>query len=204
MERDPYSVLGVSPGASQEEVKNAYRALAKKYHPDLHPGDAQAAKRMNEINQAYDQIRNPSHAPSGGDSSGRTDYGAGNPYGRYGGYGSSGGYSGCGSSNTGSQQQDPWEEIFRRARQQQSPVRFRFGRILLLVLMGYMFLSMLSCLSAIGRSGYSYYSTPYGYGQPYSGENESGWDSGFPTVPEEGSGYDSQDFPNAEGSGSSY
>ncbi|MBQ9412616.1 MAG: J domain-containing protein [Oscillospiraceae bacterium] len=63
---DPYSVLGVSPDASDEEIKTAYRKLAKQYHPDLHPGDAYAAKRMTEINAAYDQIKNPQPEPSGG------------------------------------------------------------------------------------------------------------------------------------------
>ena len=56
---DPYRVLGLRPDASDEEVKRAYRALAKKYHPDMNPGDAHAAQRMNEINAAYDQIKNP-------------------------------------------------------------------------------------------------------------------------------------------------
>lgn len=56
---DPYKVLGVSPNASDEEIKKAYRALAKKYHPDLNPGDAYAAQKMQEINAAYDQIKNP-------------------------------------------------------------------------------------------------------------------------------------------------
>ena len=52
---DPYKVLGVSPDASDEEVKRAYRALAKKYHPDRNPGDAAAAQKMREINAAYRQ-----------------------------------------------------------------------------------------------------------------------------------------------------
>lgn len=56
---DPYKVLGVSPNASDEEIKKAYRALAKKYHPDLNPGDKAAERKMNEINAAYDQIKNP-------------------------------------------------------------------------------------------------------------------------------------------------
>ena len=58
MYQDPYKVLGVSPGASDEEVKKAYRELTKKYHPDLNPGDPNAAEKMNEINAAYDQIKN--------------------------------------------------------------------------------------------------------------------------------------------------
>lgn len=56
---DPYRVLGLEPGASEDEVKRAYRQLAKKYHPDMNPGDAHAAKMMNDINAAYDQIKNP-------------------------------------------------------------------------------------------------------------------------------------------------
>jgi len=59
MINDPYQVLGVSPDASDDEIKAAYRNLAKKYHPDLNPGDEAAAKKMNEINAAYDQIKNP-------------------------------------------------------------------------------------------------------------------------------------------------
>lgn len=57
---DPYAVLGLPQNASAEEVKNAYRKLAKKYHPDLNPGDKVAAEKMKEINVAYDMITNPS------------------------------------------------------------------------------------------------------------------------------------------------
>ena len=59
MGTDPYQVLGVSPNASEDEIRQAYRRLAKKYHPDLNPGDQTAAKKMNEINAAYDAIKNP-------------------------------------------------------------------------------------------------------------------------------------------------
>jgi len=59
MNEDPYRVLGLQPGASDEEVRRAYRQLAKKYHPDVNPGDAHAAEMMNRINAAYDQIKNP-------------------------------------------------------------------------------------------------------------------------------------------------
>ena len=56
---DPYKVLGVSRDATKEEIKKAYRARAKEYHPDLHPDDPQAAEKMNEINEAYDMLNNP-------------------------------------------------------------------------------------------------------------------------------------------------
>lgn len=56
---DPYAVLGLTPDASDDDVKKAYRALARKYHPDMNPGDEYAAQKMNEINAAYDQIKNP-------------------------------------------------------------------------------------------------------------------------------------------------
>lgn len=59
MAADPFQVLGVSPNASEDEIRQAYRRLAKKYHPDLNPGDKTAAQKMNEINAAYDAIKNP-------------------------------------------------------------------------------------------------------------------------------------------------
>ncbi len=59
MIEDPHKVLGVAPGATQEEIKKAYRQMAKKYHPDLHPNDPSAHERMNEINEAYDMLMNP-------------------------------------------------------------------------------------------------------------------------------------------------
>lgn len=56
---DPHSVLGVSPGASQDEIKRAYRQKAKECHPDLHPDDPNATAKMNEINEAYDMLMHP-------------------------------------------------------------------------------------------------------------------------------------------------
>lgn len=79
---DPYKVLGVSPDASDEEVKRAYRALAKKYHPDRNPGDAAAARKMREINAAYEQIKDPDKAQQPGAGGG---YGYGDPFGGFGG-----------------------------------------------------------------------------------------------------------------------
>ena len=56
---DPYKVLGISPGASQDEIKKAYRKKTKEYHPDTHPNDPNATKKMTEINEAYDMLMNP-------------------------------------------------------------------------------------------------------------------------------------------------
>ena len=62
---DPYKILGVSPNASDEEIKQAYRRLAKEYHPDRNPGDPEAARKMQEVNAAYEQIKNPDKTQPG-------------------------------------------------------------------------------------------------------------------------------------------
>lgn len=54
---NPYGVLGVSENASDADVAKAYKRLAKKYHPDLNPGNDAAARKMGEINRAYDDIK---------------------------------------------------------------------------------------------------------------------------------------------------
>lgn len=102
--RDPYEVLGLSPGASEAEVKKVYHALAKKYHPDSNPGDKAAEAKMKEVNAAYDAIMNPSKARSyqrqaqtGSPSGGASPYGGhGSPYGGYGGSPYRGGQTGGG------------------------------------------------------------------------------------------------------------
>ncbi len=99
MMEDPYKVLGVSPDASDEDIKRAYRRLAKKYHPDLNPGDQEAARKMQEVNAAYEQIKNPEKFSQQNQ----------NPYGSYGGgyYDPFGGYHQ--QSTGGSQTGDPYQ-----------------------------------------------------------------------------------------------
>ena len=109
MIEDPYKVLGVSPNASDEEIKKAYRRLAKKYHPDVNPGDAEAARKMQEVNAAYEQIKNPEKA-------------AGNARGSYGGYGGYG-YDPFGGAWQQSRQQYTGDQYQRAAEQY-----IRFGR----------------------------------------------------------------------------
>ncbi len=56
--RDPYSVLGLTPGASEDEIKKAYKRLAKQYHPDVTGNSPEAERKMQEINAAYDELMN--------------------------------------------------------------------------------------------------------------------------------------------------
>ena len=74
MQRDPYEILGVTRNATEEEIKKAYRELAKKYHPDNYPDPNMAelaGEKMKEINEAYEYIKNN---PAGGYTGGGNAY----------------------------------------------------------------------------------------------------------------------------------
>ena len=71
--RDPYEVLGVSRGASDDEIKKAYRTKCKRWHPDLNPNDPTAEEHFKEVQAAYDAITKGETGPQMG----------GNPYGSY-------------------------------------------------------------------------------------------------------------------------
>ena len=78
---DPYKILGIDSGASDEELKKAYRALSKKYHPDANPDNPQAAEaKFKEVQEAYRQIVDARER-------GTSAYGPGNSGGYSGGYG---------------------------------------------------------------------------------------------------------------------
>ena len=57
--RDFYEVLGIGKDASEADIKKAFRTQAKKYHPDMNPGDKEAEAKFKEVNEAYEVLSNP-------------------------------------------------------------------------------------------------------------------------------------------------
>lgn len=130
---DPYAVLGIPRTATEDEITQAYRRLARKYHPDLNPGNDAAEEKMKEVNGAYEAIRDIRNGGStadhrygassqgsyyGGSAYGWNPYGNRNRSGGTGGYGygqqnAYGGWSFYGGGESGfdfgfrKQQQDP-------------------------------------------------------------------------------------------------
>lgn len=175
MASDPYEILGVARDASEEDIKTAYRRLAKKYHPDLNPGDSSAAQKMNEINAAYDRIKNPQayKNEAAGDPYGSNPYAGYDPFR---GYGYSAGTSTDNSSSEG--YEDPFESFFRQAGSQRTYYyystqnshdqqayrpRFSFGRVILLFI-------LMNLLFSMCTPRYSYYPYYYYYGSPADSE----------------------------------
>jgi len=83
--KDYYDILGVSKGASEEEIKTAYRRLAKKYHPDLNPNDQTCAEKLKEVNEAY-SVLSDKQKRSNYDNFGSADGFAGATGGGFGGF----------------------------------------------------------------------------------------------------------------------
>ena len=104
---DYYNILGVNKGASQDDIKKAYKKLARKYHPDLNPNDPDAHRKFQEINEANEVLSDPEKRKK------YDQYGENwkhadqfeaqqNQYGQY--QGGFGGFSGFGGSNGGGAQ----------------------------------------------------------------------------------------------------
>jgi molecular chaperone DnaJ len=95
LKRDYYEVLGVGKDAGQDEIKRAFRQLAKKHHPDANPGDKDAEARFKEINEAYEVLSDPTK---------RSNYDAyGNP---------NGPFAGAGGGGAGGSAGDPFGRVF--------------------------------------------------------------------------------------------
>ena len=93
-----YDILGVNKNASDDEIKKAYRSLAKKYHPDLNPGNAEAAEKLKEVNQAYGVLSDKTkkqNYDSYGDENGPQGFGG------FGGGGFGSGFGGFGGADFG-------------------------------------------------------------------------------------------------------
>jgi DnaJ-class molecular chaperone len=132
---DPYQVLGVSKNASQDEIQQAYRKLAKKHHPDLNPGNKKAEERFKDIGTAYDILGDPEKRARFDrgeiDASGTErpqrhyyrEYADAGPDGGAAGYASNQGFADFGDA------EDVFAEFFRRGGGGRGTIRMRGGDI---------------------------------------------------------------------------
>lgn len=111
--RDYYEVLGVDKSADEATIKKAYRTLAKKYHPDMNPGDKEAEAKFKEVNEAYDILSDPDKKAKY-DQYGHAAFDPASGAGGFGGFGDFGGFdindifsSFFGGSSTGSRRNGP-------------------------------------------------------------------------------------------------
>ncbi len=137
--QDPYVTLGVSKTATDDEIKKAYRKLAAKYHPDLNPGDKAAEQKMQEVNNAYELIKDiRSGKKTEAEAYGTTNrsYGQNPNYG-YGGYWYGGSYGQNGYNRTYTQnsetyrEDEDFEDVWTNYTENVRVVRFPFFKILL-------------------------------------------------------------------------
>lgn len=216
-QNDPYSVLGLAPGASKDEVTKAYRKLAKKYHPDLNPGDETAAKKMAQVNAAYDSIINdkpygPRARQAGANAAGQQR--TANPYGG----GTQGGQQAGGYTYVDFDFDDlfrEWERASRQTtgdaygqrqqqyqqqRQQQRTVGFFGGGclqwLIMLLILNIVFSFLLNSCSSLGGMYRSATVNPPSSGYSYSQPGGGSSGSAIPDAGSSGSG-------DSGGSGSS-
>lgn len=173
MVNDPYSVLGLPQSAGEAAIRERYRQLAKLYHPDLHPDNPAAVQKMNELNEAYEQMRSASFLPP---TSARPNAGKGAN-------GSQAGQN-ARTPHDGPSAEDLWEELFRNGEDGQQryqrprtrpKARTVLLRAFLVILICYLFIgffsgSFMRLASGQFNAGSAFDPRAAGYhGLPFSG-----------------------------------
>lgn len=189
--RDYYEVLGIKKGASQSEIKKAYRKMAKKYHPDTNAGDEAAAEKFKEVSEAYSILNDPEkkklydqfgHAAFDGTGQPGGGYGAGGSgFGGFGGAGGSG-FSGFSQGPDGSYQEyhfdgnmdDILKDIFGRGFSGGASGSSGFG--------GFSGSSGASGFSGSSGKGFS----GFGGGSGFGGASGFGGGAGYGSFPQDG------------------